>query len=456
MLLVIVLVGFIIFFSHKDVKLYTAWVLLFFATNPAAVSSFYLSKGLLGGISYFDVFFILLVAITIVNNYHWRDFFYSNHAKNIFYALLAFTIYKLVVWGFIIPKHTFDNFIRYVVIRERDSLYLFLYMIPAYLLAIRNLKVLMNVITIFSLIVLSMVVASFLFGVELIPILEMNRYKEGGAVRYYLFNYGMLTALVPLLLSVYISKIKIQNLKLLVIGTILITITIILSVTKGLYITLTFLVISSIYYSVKILKVKLDNVFIRSIIIVIVLGVFLNITFPTYFDFAKRAYMDIFFLATEGETTDGSTSRFWQIPALVSQIEQRPFFGVGWGFENVNTEEFDINQFDASDFPLLANVMQYGIVGILIYVVHFVFLFRVIFLLIKTLKTMPRDVILTKYKYEFIFTVVSTSYFVAYFGRFYYVLYENVFGGLRIEMGIHTAILLACYERLKLKESTEE
>lgn len=444
--LIIVLTAFLLI-KYKNSA---GWLLVYFISNPGGITGHFLSKGLLGGIFYIDIFFVVSFILILFGKYDIRKFFKNKIASDIFLILFIFALYKLFVWGLIVPDASKSEFIRYCLIRERDSIFGFLFIIPVYLFALKDLRTFLIVIVLFNLVILTLTILSITFGLDLIQISEYVRYRGSSIIRYLLSSYGLLSLLIPASIVIYAGKITTPYKWILIVGGILSVISIIISLTKGLYLEMMGAIMASLFLVNKVLKIQLTNSIKRVVFFSFLLILALSFVFPKYASYSLKAFTDIFTLAYRGETTEGESSRFWQIPAITYEIKRHPFFGTGQGYEQLSSE-FDENQFDATDLPLLAHIMQYGLIGIILYLFYYFKVFMLFKRLYVNIRKFRRNDILRIFKYELIFLVVSISFFIGYFLRFYQVFIELTRGPDRILMSIYTGLLLACLERIRIK-----
>lgn len=422
--------------------------------NPGGITEVFLSKSQLGGFYYFDIFLILSFAVIFFGPFNANLFFQNKAARGVFLVLLFFSIYKIIFWGLIVPDVSFGDFVRYTLIRERSTIFGFIYIIPVYLFARRDLKSFLLIIILFNTIILSATLLTIVFGLDLMEVNQFERYQGSGTLRYLIRSYGFLLLIIPIALTIVVGKIRVKYFNILVLGGCLAVIIIIISITKGLYISAVGMIVSAIWMTIKLFKIRIHKGFFRIATAIMVLVFSLGLLFPKYIEFSQKAFQDIFLLAAEGETTEGETSRYWQIPAFMHEVRQHPFLGTGHGYDQLS-KEFDINQFDATDFPLLAGLMQYGAFGISIYLIYYLRIFQLIKSILKKMASLSRVKILGIYKYEFIFSIMSIAYFAGYFLRFYQVFAELTNGMELIIMSINTGILLACFERIHTKNEID-
>jgi len=177
----------------------------------------------------------------------------------------------------------------------------------------------------------------------------------------------------------------------------------------------------------------------------------LNIAFPKYGGYAKSGIDEIISITKSGETLDGKMSRNWMIPAFMFEIKRHPVFGTGHGYSQLS-DQFVSSQFDATDFSFFAHIMQYGLLGICIYLLYFFVLGKHVYSNFKIIRKFSREDLINDYKYEIIIFIASVSYFAGYFASVHNVFLELTKGISRIEMSIYTGLILASMERMRLKQ----
>ena len=355
-LLAIILI--VILAINKQRIILIFWTVIFFIANPGGITNQLLGKGsLIGGIFYFDILIIIIFILLILGGYRFNQFFINKSAKSVFYILLIFMLYKIFIWGFIVPEKSIHEFLRYTLLRERGSILGFLVVIPVYIIAMQDLKTFLKIIIILSFSILILSFSSFIFGWNIINIASAERYQGSGIIRYHLYNYGLLLFLIPSFITVYVARLKIKHRKILLFGAILSIISIIVTLTKNQYLFLIGMIFSSSYYSAKILQLKISKSILKVFSYGIIISIILSLALPKYIGYASMAVNDIYLLITSGVTSDGSTSRMWQIPAFTYEIKRNPLFGTGHGYDQLNNQKFAPQQFDATDLPFLAHIM---------------------------------------------------------------------------------------------------
>jgi hypothetical protein len=456
-LYLLIIICFIVLYFNKNARQYGAWLCVYLITDPGGIVGSYMSKGSMGGAFFIDILFIATFIFLFLGNYKIREFFNNKIARSIFYILFIFILYKILVWGLIIPGRSFDEFFRYCIIRERDSIYGFLFIIPAYLFALRDLTNFFKIIVFASPIIILLILLSILIpSLDIINVSSFERYTGSGIMRHLTHGYSLLNFLIPVSVYIFINNINVKYRRLILFGGILASLNILISLTKGMYLNMFAYLLSAMFFSIKFLNVKINKLIWRSIGFFLIFIFILNLTFPNYSNYALRSIEDMVLIINEGRTSHGEgVGRLNQIPVILQEIYKSPFFGVGYLADHLVTRS-DWDLYDATDLSILAHIMQYGFIGIFIYLIYYLRVYNLIKSIFRKYKLMDKYEIIHKYKYETIFVVASLAYFIAYFMKFYAIFIELTNGRMRIELCIFTGILLACLERINRVSQTEK
>lgn len=443
---IILILGIFVLLLVFRYPLITQWLCIYFISNPGGVSKTYLSKEFTQfGIDYVDIFAIAIFILSLRNNKSGQ-FFNNKIARQIFYTSLLLCIYRLVIYGWVLVDTNFVDYFRFFIIRERWVILGFLMIIPIYSFVLNNkLKPFIDIAILVGIILLILVLFSMLTGIEIITIKKLYRYE---GTRLYLRGYGFLFLLIPVSIIVYLSKMHLKYRKLLYIAGGLAVILIIVSITKGLYLILLGLIATSTYCVIKILRKRTGKLVLKIIGSGIIIIVALNFLFPLYASYTFMGFGDIFLLATEKKDSEGDNSRWWQVEAVMYNFRQNPILGTGESEKDLS-KKFSINQYDASDFPLIVSFMRYGILGFSI----FIFILYLVIKAIKNayllLKHTRNSTLLTQFKYEYILIIASIAYFGSYFFKVHSISYEFYGQTNNMLFYIYVGILLGCTERLR-------
>ena len=450
-LVLVILILILIYVSIlKYPKVVNSFMILLL-TDTGGYFGTYFSKGIFtfGGLFYADFFFFLLFFLVLVQKkLKIGSFFLNPDAKKVFFILLVFLIYKLIIFGYLISGISDDEYLRYFIIRERYNIFSFLIIIPAYLFAMQDLEIFFKILIITGTVIALFFIITVITGIELIPVKGGFRYYGESIQRYYLQNRGLLYLLIPAAFAVYITKIKIGFRKLLLFGGVCSIVVAAVSLTKGVYILVLFMIISSLYIVNKLLDLKISRLYIRTVFILAVTFLLITTFLPEYTENIFRGFGDLYSLVTGGNYETREEGRMInQLPAQTLMISQRPFLGTGYGFANLSNQ-FNLSDYDVTDLSILGHIMQYGILGFSIYCFFYYRLILIIKNNYRTIKKIPKNKLLDKFKYELIFTVITASYFIGYFSRFFNVSIELTNDMEAFNFYVMTGLLLATYQRI--------
>ena len=449
--LLLAVLALIVIESSSKVKFIIFCFLVYFMLDPGGFLTAYFSKGVLMGVSFIDIITVIIVILTFLDKNSARLFFKNRMAKNIFLSLLVFIIYRIIIWGIIASGYSYQDFLRLVIVRERVSLYSFLLLIPFYMFFIKNgFKMFYNIIIFSSIIIVALYFITIIFGINIIPVVAYKRELGSEVNRYLLWGYGLIFFLIPSSILIYLNKIKIKYKNINYTGATLALLLIFISLTKNLYIEVFGYFIAISFLSRLLLKYKISKTILMVSILSIVIIITTNIIFYEYIALAEKQVNNIFSLATTGIDTEGNMNRNWATPYIMAEIKENLFIGTGHGY--MKFQNYDsIQAFDATDYPFLTHIMQYGVIGISIYLFYYYFLLKIIIRIIRQFKNLPRKTILDNFKYELIVSISVIGLFAGHFGKGFMIFYELTNEKLAIQFFIQTSILLVCSERIRIK-----
>ena len=448
----LLLVLLLLFIIMSKKPMFYQWLLLILMVDPTGHLQRYFNKEILGGIEINDIIFVIIVfSFFIVGNYNIKDYFNNKTASGIFKVLFIFFIYRLIVYGYLVPPVSGpDEYFRYFFIRERGTLFAFLIIIPVYLIALKNLKTYFYIILFLGSLTVTLYVVSIITHVEIIPSDTMIRYHGESVLRQFMYGYNMTFLLISLSIVVYLSKIKIRYKGLLFIGGVFSIIVILISLTKGMYLSMSAVIIASFLISKKLLRIEIRRGITKFIVLAFLVLLTLSIFMPSYMGFSLRLFSDLYYLGTTGtyETGRQEGRMINSVPAQLYMIEQRPLFGTGpYGYKKHNmSKRFYMSDYDATDVTITGTIMQYGILGMFIYYIFYYKLYLVVKRIYTRLKRKNKFELLTEYKYEFLCSVASISFLIGCLARVH-----NITGELlnnSIIFYTFVGILLACLERI--------
>lgn len=438
---------------------YFFWIFLLLLLDPTGAFTIHLSKEALGGVYYQDFFFILvflpLLSPRVDIRGIWKDPFF----KAIMVAQLVFFIYHLFVYGLIVPGNSWNDYVRFFLIRWRMSIFGFLVLVPVYIMAKRKMSVLVDLLAFLTAGIFIVFFISLLIDVEVFPVMQFERYRGSGIMRYSLFKTGLADYTIPLALFVFLMKVPYRFRNVLFVAASLTFVSIVIALTKSVYVSLFAYLFTAFFLIFKLFNFPLMTLFRRGFLFSSVLVIALFITFPQYVDYSIRVGKDIYlFIIGEPYTSGKREARLEnQVPAHLSIIRQAPFFGAGAFSDRYASLKFDESDYEISDLPITGHLAYYGIVGILIYCLFYLQIIKVmrkVYLFIKSKSTAE---FLKVNRLEIGMVVVAFAFFFKTFiFRPNYLFKEITYD--RFTINIMLGLMLAAFYRMRLKEGkkTEE
>ena len=211
------------------------------------------------------------------------------------------------------------------------SIFGFFVIIPVYIMAKRNMRLFVDVLVFTTAIVFTIFFIQLLAGFEIFPVMQFERYKGSGIMRYSLFSTALADYTIPLALFIFLLRIPYRYKNILYVAASLVFVSIIIALTKSVYISLFAYIFTVFFLMYKLFKYPMISLFKRGVIFSTFLGVALLLSFPQYVDYSARLGKDIYlFLIGEPYTSGVTEARLDnQIPAHMSIIYKAPFFGAG-------------------------------------------------------------------------------------------------------------------------------
>jgi hypothetical protein len=366
MMLALGSVGFITARRWPDYFFWAVVVLLF---DPTGHLTVFFGKEALGGFYYRDFLFVLAFIPFLVPDVDKRGLLAFRPFLILLGVQLLFFLYHVFVFGYWQPGRGWEYVVRYVLVRERMTVFGFLLIIPVFVMARRNLSVLVNVLVITSVIVYLMYFVSVVSGVELLPLWQAERYRGTGILRYLMFSSGLSDMLVPLSFFVLARKVVYRYRNYLFIATLLMLLAVMLSLTKSSYINVAGLAVASLFLYHRFYRTSFQGV--MSVLLVPAMGLLLLMwaVFPEYPSLVWRQIADLWLFITGDAYTSGIVEGRLvnQWPAHMAMISQRPWFGTGAGFSEFFSLRFHPSDYEVTDLPVTGHLAMYGAVGLGIY-----------------------------------------------------------------------------------------
>jgi hypothetical protein len=433
------------------------WVFLMLILDPSGYFTIFFDKEAWGGIYYQDLIFPLLFlpifSPKVDKSGLWKDKMF----KMVLVAELIFFFYHLVVYGYIVPGNDLNTYVRFFLVRWRMSVFGFFVLIPVYIMAKRNMGLFVDILVFTTVIVFSVFFIQLLAGLEIFPIMQFERYKGSGIMRYSLFSTGLADYTIPLALFVFLLKIPYRYKNLLYVAASMVFVSIIIALTKSVYISLFAYIFTVFFLMYKLFNYPVMSLFKRGTMFSLFLGVALLISFPQYVDYSARLGKDIYLFLIGNPYTSGVTEARLdnQVPAHMSIIYQAPFFGAGAVSDRYSSLKYDESDYEISDLPVTGHIAYFGIVGMLIYILFYVQIIRVMRKLYKFLKPRMSLEFLQQNRLEIGMVFISFAFFFkTLIFRPNYLFKEITYD--RITINFFAGIMLAAFYRMREKYNNRE
>ncbi|WP_016778405.1 hypothetical protein [Anaerophaga thermohalophila] len=368
------------------------WIIIILLFDPSGHLTVYFGKDALGGFHYQDFLFVLAFVPLISSKVEVKHLLHFRPFLIVLGVQLLFLLYHVFVFGYWQPGKGWDYLVRYVLVRERMSVFGFLLIIPSFVMARRNLSILVDVLGWSSLVVFILFFLTVFTDFEFVPVWQAERYRGTGIMRYFMYSAGLTDMLLPLTFFVLSRKINYRYRQLLYTATVLFVIAVMLSLTKSNYINLAGLVVGSLFLYYRYYRASLTGLLGMLLGPGLALLVLMYAMFPEYPGLVWRQVEDLWlFISGDAYTSGVVEGRLLnQWPAHLAIIEQHPWFGTGADFAGHFSLRFDPSDYEVTDLPITGHLAMYGFVGLAIYSLLYVQLWRY---LVQGYKTMKRSVL---------------------------------------------------------------
>jgi len=429
------------------------WLFLILLLDPTGYFTIYFDKEAWNGMFYQDLLFPLVflpvLSPKVDKSGLWKDKFF----KAVLIAEVVFFFYHIIVYGYIVPGNDINSYIRFFIVRWRMSIFGWIILIPVYIMAKRKMSVFVDILVITTLIVFTVFFIQLLTKLDIFPVMQFERYKGSGIMRYSLFSTALADYTIPLALFVFLLNIPYRYKKALYIAASLVFVSIIIALTKSVYISLFAYIFTVFFLMFKLFHYPMGTLFRRGTLFSLLLVVTLLITFPQYLDYSIRLGKDIYLFLTGNPYTSGiKEARLEnQVPAHLGIIRQSPFFGAGADVaDKYISLKYDKSDYEISDLPVTGHLAYFGIVGILVYIFFYAQIIKAMRKIYLFLKPRISSEFLTQNRIETAMIFISFAYFFKTFiFRPNYLFKEITYD--RFTINFFAGIMLAAFYRLREK-----
>lgn len=385
-LILIIIIVALFSYLGKTAPVWGFWIALSLYFNPSGLISYHFPNPLFGPLLLTDVmsFCIIFCFIMSKGKYHlWdkQDLNYKRFFKYCFFLLVYYYVVNIVI----VPSY-FHRFDLHNLLKGRTQIWGLLIGIMTYKeLCWYGFKYFYKTILWTSIISLSLFILS-LGGLDIVPVLTMQRYQGEELQRIGMISYGFLAFILYIGWIIILSNRKYPkdiNITLTIIAFLLFIVINLLTLTRRTYLNLVMLplIISFIFIRLQKRTISIRKMAIIIITIIIPLAIFT----PQVLNNSTRIFKDTFLLITTGTDTKGEANYRLKGTGdllLTKQfIEESPIFGQGYFYfnfdiklaKNFNTlshkKQRFINALDASgEVPIYSVFFEKGLVGFCLYI----------------------------------------------------------------------------------------
>jgi len=359
---------------------YTFWCLLILYTNPGgviqALDIYYIS----GKINFGDLLFVLITAcyFFIPKNYSVFD----NDFIKVRKYLIIFLFYYLAAFVVLIPivNGNINYSLPDALTKARYTVFVILLSIYAYDFFKRRFDIFLKVFLFSSIIVLILFIATVLTGLNILPVGLMNR-DFVNINRNIMESEGLMPLLIPMGAAVIIFNLKIKYRNLILIGFALMSLAYLLELWRrniaAIFIYFILAALVSAFISRR-YTVILNNA-LKIILLVSSLVLISYLLFPRYINAAVVGIKESISVIESSRDMRGQKDVRLTLdrPFINEKFYEHPLFGTG--FDNRwRTKGGDNQGYEAADYPFLAALAMYGIVGLMVFLPIYVVIVRIL------------------------------------------------------------------------------
>lgn len=406
---------------------------------------------MIGGLQITDLTFILLFLPLFSNQVKLKDAFQNKDIMWLFKFLLFFSLsYHIIIFGFIAPGGSLNNLLN-LLQYERLSIFGWIVLIPAFIFFKRDHQYIIKISLIISIVILILFYLTYL-GIDLITIIEIERYRGSGIIRRGLISYGFAMWFMYFAIIIFIIKLPMQGKRSIYTIAIMFFIATIFTLTRRSYIsisTISFIIILLLNLIRK--KEFILIPYLKFGVIIFILFVTLSFFNPIIIEAVQNGILDIQLMVTKGETTQGTEDLrlVHDIPRHIDRFKESPWIGFGYN-EDWYSNQPKFGGLSANDSPLTAALGMFGVIGCALFLIYYLKIIMIIKNKFYLLKTGYRQGIHLTKPYIFLFAVyMIASIFYLYTIGFMNYFDDIIVGERRVIEMMMIGFLLATFNVLK-------
>ena len=359
---------------------YFFWILLILYTNPGGVIEALKIYYIVGKVNLGDLLFILLSAcyFIIPKEHTVYDIEYLRVRK----YLSIFLIYYLIAFIVAVPiLNGNQNYsLADSLIKSRYTVYAILLSIYIYEFFKRRWDIFLKIFLYSSIMILTLFILTVVTKINILPIGLVNR----GFVninRNLMVSEGMMPLLVPLGVVVLVFKIRIKYRGLILTAFALMSIVYLLELWRrniaAIFILFILAAIADAFISRRYIMILKNGV--KVIVLIASLSLMSYLIFPRYIEAAVIGIEESFSVVENSRDIRGQKDVRLTLdrPFINEQFYQHPIFGTG--FDNRwRTKGGDNQGYEAADYPFLAALAMFGIVGLAVFLPIYIIIVRIL------------------------------------------------------------------------------
>lgn len=339
-----------------------------------------MGSNLLGSINHSDIFIMLIIITAVHTNFNLGHLFKDKQFKYYVNALSVFILYFYFIYGGIVPiLHDDLNYPQFLL-KTRNMIWGIVILFTSYHFALRGLYKFYKTTLIIGVICLSLYWITLATGFELIPVINIERYRGTGITRLVMGGYGYFSILFPLALFSYLLSRKLRfrmiHRKWLYYAGIAMLMTLLVTLTRRVFLDIFFTLIIASLLLRYLYKLKFLTGMYKYIIPLFLVFFSIQFVLPRYTGFIRNIGLDVYSLITTQKDTRGvqdyRLSGINELELVRKEIFDNLILGTGysrlyWGDTGYATssrgDKYALLADAASEVPIYYLFFGFGLIG---------------------------------------------------------------------------------------------
>ncbi len=427
-------------YKHPD---FFFWLFLNLFFDPGGIVKSTIGVNIIGRVNTSDMLFFLMIVAYLVKRMNYRlNNANDGYFKKFFFLWGIFTFYYIVIYGGLFPVLDVQAGFVTFLIKRRWFLYAVVMMRMVYFFSFseKGLEYFYKITLFFGVLCLTLYLVNLVAGVQLLPVRTMVRYRgsESELVRYSMYSLGYFKILFPLGVIAFLLKkrvtLRVQYRKWLYYAAVLVVFTLLITLTRRLYIEVTLLVFVSVILISYLFRTGSVKVFAKAVAISIIFIILIATIFPGYAANIGRIYEDVLSLVTTGVDSEGREDyRMTGEGSLLlvkEMIKENILFGTGYlpvyldDQESATPTSLFMAVDAASEVPIYLVLFNFGIMGFIMTTLIYIFLIRSLLKFMKLFKERKSEY-LNRGTYTFLFAIFAMLDVIGKFTSRFFSIYDD-------------------------------